>query len=139
MIESSASAARDLGGILRELEPKLHPGVYVYSLVPSLADAANVQIVAAMVEDEGVTVVTSEAAAEAAGLPILFRAAWITLTVHSHLESVGLTAAFATALAEAGIGCNVVAGTYHDHLFVPVAQRCRAMTKLRSLQQYAGT
>ncbi len=53
-------------------------------------------------------------------MPILFRSAWITLTVHSDLQAVGLTAAFAAALAQADIPCNVVAGAYHDHLFVPV-------------------
>ncbi len=38
-----------------------------------------------------------------------FRATWITLTVYSDLEAVGLTAAVAGALADRGISCNVVA------------------------------
>jgi uncharacterized protein len=46
---------------------------------------------------------------------------------------VGLTAAFATALANAGISCNVVAAYYHDHLFVPVQDAEKAMAVLRSL------
>ena len=46
----------------------------------------------------------------------------ITLQVYSDLEGVGLTAAVATALAEEGIPCNVVAALHHDHLFVPEAQ-----------------
>jgi len=43
----------------------------------------------------------------------------ITLMVHSALDSVGLTAAVTRQLADEGISCNVVAGYFHDHLFVP--------------------
>jgi hypothetical protein len=66
---------------------------------------------------------------------VLFRAAWITLMVHSDLEAVGLTAAFAHALGQAGISCNVVAGAYHDHIFVPFEQALPAMDALIELQR----
>jgi hypothetical protein len=68
---------------------------------------------------------------------VQFRAAWITLQVHSDLAAVGLTAAFSSALAQAGISCNVVAGMHHDHLFVPVDQAQQAMRSLQALQQAA--
>jgi hypothetical protein len=55
--------------------------------------------------------------------------------VNSDLQSVGLTAAFATALGEAGISCNVVAGHHHDHIFVPLALATKAMVELRKLQE----
>jgi hypothetical protein len=71
--------------------------------------------------------------AEQAGLSFDYVAAWITLNVHSALEAVGLTAAFATALGQAGISCNVIAGYYHDHLFVGQADAERAMQVLRDL------
>jgi uncharacterized protein len=60
-------------------------------------------------------------------------AAWITLTVHSALEAVGLTAAFSKALADVNISCNVVAGYYHDHIFVPQQDAEKAMAVLESL------
>jgi len=59
----------------------------------------------------------------------------ITLMVHSALEGVGLTAAVSTALAEAGIACNVVAGFHHDHLFVPWERRDEALELLQRLSQ----
>ena len=59
----------------------------------------------------------------------------ITLMVHSALEAVGLTAAVSGALAEQGIACNVVAGFYHDHLFVPWQRREEALAVLQRLSQ----
>ncbi len=57
----------------------------------------------------------------------------ITLTVHSSLEAVGLTAAVATALTEAGISANVVAAFFHDHIFVPAADADQAVAVLLAL------
>ena len=77
-------------------------------------------------EDEGVTAIL---AGERAGTPF----ARITLTVHSALEGVGLTAAVSGALATVGIACNIVAGYHHDHLFVPWERRDEALAVLQRL------
>ena len=61
----------------------------------------------------------------------------ITLKVHSDLEAVGLTAAVSGALATSGIACNVVAGLYHDHLFVPWDQREHALQLLQRISREA--
>ncbi len=82
-------------------------------------------------EDEGVTAIV---AGERAGAPF----ARITLTVHSALEGVGLTAAVSGALAGAGIACNVVAGYHHDHLFVPWDRREEALAILKAFAARAG-
>lgn len=98
-------------------------------------DPLGPDVVATFREREGLTLIVELDAALKSGVPILFRAAWITLTVHSDLEAVGLTAAFANALGAEGISCNVVAAAYHDHIFVPLADAQRAMAALERLQR----
>ncbi len=110
----------DLAESLRTMDPVLNPGTYVFASVKSGVSIEPELILASIRESEGLSVVMNEAAAEDRNLEPLFRCAWITLSVNSDLQSVGLTAAFATALGNAGISCNVVAGAYHDHIFVPV-------------------
>ena len=110
--------------------PVLNPGVYVYCVAPADLALPAHDIVASFREAEGLTVVLTEEAARRAGLTPVFRAAWITLTVNSQLEDVGLTAAFSKVLAEAGISCNVIAAVHHDHLFVPVERGREALERL---------
>lgn len=59
-------------------------------------------------------------------------ASWITLTVHSSLEAVGLTAAFAKALSENQISCNIVTSFYHDHIFINANDTEKALKVLNS-------
>ncbi|VXC72825.1 Acetyltransferase [Burkholderia sp. 8Y] len=129
------AAVSDLRTLLASMQPELQPGVYVFASLPGDAAPGGAGIVATFREREGWTVVMEEGAAQAAGVTPLFRAAWITLTVHSDLNAVGLTAAFARALGEAGISCNVIAAAYHDHIFVPVQAAGPAMDALLKLQQ----
>jgi len=124
----------DRATLLRTMNPVLHEGVFAFVSVPVEIDLAGLDVVAAMREDEGWSLVLREADARARGFPARFRAAWITLTVSSDLHAVGLTAAVAQTLAAAGIACNVIAGAHHDHLFVPVAQSAQAMSALQALQ-----
>jgi uncharacterized protein len=121
-----------LATLLRSMEPVLHEGVYAYCSVPHDAAITALAPVVTVREREGLTLVLPEEQAIAAGLRVLFRAAWISLTVHSDLEAVGLTAAFSSALGQAGISCNVVAGAFHDHIFVPMAQSRKALEVLRA-------
>ena len=125
----------DLAALLRSLDPVLNEGVYAYSFVPPGTDVSSIPVLATFREAEGMTVITEESAAVRAKLPILFRAAWITLGVRSDLNAVGLTAAFSRALAEAGISCNVVAAACHDHIFVPVERADAAMGRLKALRR----
>jgi len=118
--------------ILRSLEPRLHPGEFVFvSVAPDRA--AQLNGLATIVELEGTTVVLRRQDADSEFLPYDFVARWITLTAHSSLETVGLTATIALTLAEAGVSSNVLAGFHHDHLLVPAHQAEMSMTVLREL------
>ena len=121
----------DLARMLATLDVVRRPGrfTFVTGEWPTLAAVAA----ATIVEDEGPTHVVTVEQAVGAGAPVEFEAAWLTLTVHSALEAVGLTAAFSAALGEAGISCNVLAGYHHDHLLVPADRADDAIEALRSL------
>lgn len=125
----------DLDVLLSTLEPVLNPGVYVFVSIENQVILRDVEVFAMVREPEGMSAVLLESDAVALSLPVMFRAAWITLTVQSDLQAVGLTAAFSMALAAAGVSCNVVAGAWHDHLFVPVKQGEEAVAVLRALQK----
>ncbi len=124
---------RDLATLLRTLQPALRPVTIAFCEIPCGAPLPP-DAIASFVESESITVLLPINRARAIGLPVVFEAAWITLAVQSDLAAVGLTAAVATALADAGISCNVIAAVHHDHLFVPAADADRAIETLRSLQ-----
>ena len=129
----------DLNELLRSLNPRLNDGVYVFVSVSPDADISHLKPIATFVEAEGLSLIVEESQLDGNEIDIHFRAAWITLTVNSDLNAVGLTAAVAKALADKGISCNVVAAACHDHLFVPTDAAEAAMTVLMGLQgQDAG-
>jgi uncharacterized protein len=124
----------NLPELLRSMEPVLNEGVYVFASVPFTFNASSLEPIATVREQEGLTVIVEEGRARAAKLKVLCRAVWITLKVHSDLEAVGLTAAFASVTSQANISCNVIAGAFHDHIFVPVDSGEKALTALHELQ-----
>lgn len=130
-------AISDLAQQLQALHPRLNPGDYVFHTLREGQHFDASKIVATLREPEGTSVIVEASAAAAAGLPPSPLFAWITLSVQSDLQSVGLTAEFSRVLAKAGIGCNVVAGAQHDHIFVPAGQADSAMAELRVLQDGA--
>jgi uncharacterized protein len=125
------SGETNLAKLLSTMQPELHPGAFVFCTVASIMDDAIMNFR----EAEGITVILEKGRADQLGLKYEFVAVWITLTVHSGLSAVGLTAAFSARLAAAGISCNVVAGFYHDHIFVNTADASRAMDVLHAISK----
>lgn len=121
--------------LLHELRPTLNDGVFVFATLASTQQVELSDVIALIREPEGVSVVVDEQTARRLGLGAVYRCAWITLGVNSNLHETGFTAAFSAALSDAEISCNVVAGTHHDHIFVPIDEARAAMEVLRRLQQ----
>lgn len=114
-----------IAGMAPELDPRRWSFVAVTpDRAPELLGAA----LGTFREAEGVSAIVPAELGE--GAPVFAR---IVLRVLSDLEGVGLTAAVASALAEAGIACNVVAALHHDHLFVPEGRRHEALVVLQAL------
>jgi hypothetical protein len=123
----------DLSKLIQNMHPERNTGQYVFCCVDSTERVPVLDLLGFFRENEGMTVILPKSNADDLGLPYSTVFAWITLSVHSSLEAVGLTAAVSHALTEAGISCNVVAAFYHDHLFVPVKDAARAMGVLRKM------
>ncbi|MFT6935769.1 MAG: hypothetical protein ACJA1N_000061 [Saprospiraceae bacterium] len=123
----------DLSKLIANMEPILNDGEYVFASVSNIELIPRTITICEIKEREGVTVVVSKENAEQLGLVFEFVAAWITLNIHSSLEAVGLTAAFASELGKHNISCNVVAGYYHDHIFVDIKDKDKALKVLWSM------
>ncbi len=128
------SGESDLSLLLRGLNPVLHPGEYVFCTVDSAEMPPHCLPLATFQESEGLSLILDRNQAEKSGLAYSFPCAWITLSIHSALNAVGLTAVVSSALAEQAISCNIIAGYYHDHLFIPLDAADQALQILRNLK-----
>ncbi|WP_080777906.1 ACT domain-containing protein [Chryseobacterium phocaeense] len=129
------SGEKDLQKLLKSMKPQHHSGDYVFCTLKTMDNLPLDHIEMFFREEEGLTVILKKEHADLFNLEYSVVMAWITLTVHSSLEAVGLTAAFSTALSENGISCNVVAAYFHDHIFVNKNDVEKAMKVLTRLSE----
>lgn len=125
----------DLEAMLATIAVDRRPGTFCFLSGDRLDATVIEQAEATISEDEGLTAVVTVDVARANGFEPGYEAAWLTLRVHSALEAVGLTAAFARVLADAGLSCNVLAGFHHDHLLVPADRADDAIAAIESLRR----
>ncbi|MCC6604772.1 MAG: ACT domain-containing protein [Anaerolineae bacterium] len=125
----------DLGKMLASLQPTLREGEYVFCTMENgrYGDHPELEPIASFLEAEGLTLVIPQTRADQHGIAYegVFRC--ITLSVHSSLDAVGLTAVVATQLAAHNISANVIAAFYHDHVFVPAPRADAALAALQAL------
>ena len=122
------------------MQPELLADEYVFLSFndATYGDHAGLRPVASVIEKEGLTLVVPRANADHDGYPYDGVLRCISLKVHSALEAPGLVAAFSNALADSGISCNVLAGYYHDHIFVPATRANEALDTLMQLSSAAN-
>ena len=132
------SGETDLKKLLGALSPKLLDGDFVFCtfIDATYGDRADLVPIASFAEPEGLTLVIPKKKADDhnLGYDSLFRC--ITLEVHSSLEAVGLTAAVSAKLAEQNISANMIAGFFHDHVFVPSDSAQMALKFLTDLSAH---
>jgi hypothetical protein len=124
----------ELETLLKSMSPALNPEEYVFCTVEGVyGDYAHLKPKASFYEDEGLTLLLTTSAAASAKIAFESTFKMITLTVHSSLEAVGLTAAVSAKLTEHNISANVIAAYYHDHILV---QSERAEDAMKALGEF---
>jgi len=129
------SGERNLEQLLKSMQPEHNSGDYVFCKVETLENINLSGIEMFFKEKEAITLILKKEIADQLQLDYSVVMSWITLTVHSSLEAVGLTAAFSKALSEKQVSCNVVAAYYHDHIFVNKKDIDKAMEVLNSFSK----
>ncbi|ASW73991.1 acetyltransferase [Chryseobacterium piperi] len=130
------SGEKDLSILLQNMEPVWNAGEYVFCTIEKLDHVPDLdKLLFFFREKEAVTIVVEKKVADEWNLEYSYISSWITLNIHSSLEAVGLTAAFANALKQEGISCNVVAAYFHDHIFVGKEDAKKAMEALVRLSR----
>ncbi|KZN36771.1 hypothetical protein N480_15995 [Pseudoalteromonas luteoviolacea S2607] len=133
------SGETNLSVLIASMEPELLAETYVFTVIDeSQFNRLPMSIIKGCFrEREGLTIIAQLSHAKDLGLKYEGEYRCLTLNVHSSLEAVGLTAAFSNALGGENISANVVAGYYHDHIFVPSSDGEKALACLQALaKQY---
>ena len=127
---------RDREKLLASMSPELMDEEYVFCTFQNAhyGDYSDLAPIAAISEPEGLTLIIPQSKADDRNFRYERTFKMITLRVYSSLDAVGLTAAFSSKLSEHGISANVIAGYYHDHIFV---QSELAESAIEALNEFA--
>jgi hypothetical protein len=127
---------RDLEKLLASMSPELMDEEYVFCTFQNAqyGDYLDLEPVAAIKESEGLTLIIPKRKADDKNINYESAFKRITLRIHSSLDAIGLTAAFSSKLTEHEISANVIAGYYHDHIYV---QSDHAEKAMKALNKFA--
>lgn len=128
-------AEKDLVTLLKSISPSLIDGEFVFCSFENACygDYSGFTPIAAVQEGEGLTLVIPKFKADERQLSYEAVFKCIRLNVHSSLEAIGLTAAVSRKLSDHGICANVIAGYFHDHIFVSSEHAHKSISALEEL------
>ena len=129
-------AELELATLLGCMRPVEQEGEFVFCPVEgNAAEFLHLEPLAIIREQEGLTLILPAEIAEQNQLSVSNSFKQITLTIHSSLDAVGLTAAVSAKLAACGISANLISAYYHDHIFVPAEKSTQALLALLELSR----
>ena len=129
------SGETEIDILLKNMRPEINDGEYVFCSVNNKDKVNFEEVVAFIREKEGLTIIVEKNKAISLGLDFRFISSWITLNVYSSLDAIGFNSIISNSLSENKISCNVIAGFYHDHLFVNKKDANSAINILKILSQ----
>ncbi|WP_191600889.1 ACT domain-containing protein [Marinomonas algicola] len=129
------SGEKNLQKLILSMIPVLLDKEYVFGTLisPSIERLSRLAPMGTFFEEEGLTVIIEKKVADEFNIAYQGVFKCITLSVHSSLNAIGLTAAVTTKLTQLNISANVVAAYYHDHIFVPLRDADKALKGLTEL------
>jgi uncharacterized protein len=127
------SGQTNLSEVLKTLNVTCDNLEYGFATVKDKQIDITGQVLGVFEESEGKTIIATTEYLEVNNLQHEGSYAKLTIELHTSLELVCLTATLAQKLAENKIPVNVIAGYYHDHLFVPYGLRQNAINAISNL------
>lgn len=130
------SGQRNLTEVLKSLQISCDNIEYGFGTIKTNAIELTSEILGTFKETEGLTVIAQKEYLEKNNIHHEGIYAKLTIEVHTSLELVGLTAVLAKQLGENNISANVIAGYFHDHIFVQYDLREKAIVALNHLKEH---
>jgi hypothetical protein len=129
------TAQTELSEVLKTLNVSCDDVSYGFVSVENTQFKFEEGMIGTFQEKEGVTIIATNEYLAKNGLKPEALFAKLTVEIETSLQLVGLTAILATKLAENNISSNVIAGYFHDHIFVQYDARQKALEVLNNLKE----